>query len=305
VANLAFFKGQPTDYVAAYIGGRQVRAGLGLSFWYWRHKTQIAVVPTTETVAGFVFHESTANFQSVTVQGQLTYRVATPATALSLVNFTVDPRRGSYVTNEPERLPERITNIVQMETRDEILSRPLEAVLRDSRAIAQEVFRKVTESAALQSSGLELRSVYFLAVSPTPEVAKALEAEYRETLLRQADEAISARRAAAVEEERKIKEKELATEITLETQREQLIGLQGANLERQAETEGRAAEVRAQYDAKALATQLAAYEGQDAGLVLALALRDLGANAERIGNLTITSEMLSSVLEPLARKAKA
>ena len=77
--------------------------------------------------------------------------------------------------------------------------------------------------------GTELLSVYFVAVKPTPEVAKALEADYRETLLRKADMAIYARRAAAVEEERKIKENELNTEITLEEQRQKLVDLQGQN----------------------------------------------------------------------------
>lgn len=303
--NLAFFKGQPTDYVAAYVGGRQVRAGLGLAFWYWRHKTQIAVAPTTEAVASFVFHESTANFQAVTVQGQLAYRIANPATALTLFNFGVDPRSGRYRTAEPERLPDRIANTVQMATRDEILRRPLEAVLRDSRAIAEEVFQKAAADPALASSGIELRSVTFLAVSPTPEVAKALEADYRETLLRRADEAIAARRASAVEEERKIKEKELATEVALETQRKELIALQGANAESQAEAQGRAAAILATHEAEAVASLLASYQGQEPALVLALAMRDLGANADRIGNLTITPDLLSSVLaqQPSNRKA--
>jgi len=54
-----------------------------------------------------------------------------------------------------------------------------------------------------------------VAAKPTPEVAKALEAEYCETLLCEADMAISARRATAVEEEWKIKGNELNTKIAL------------------------------------------------------------------------------------------
>ena len=68
-----------------------------------------------------------------------------------------------------------------------------------------------------------------MAAKPTPEVGQALEAEYRETLLRKADEAIYARRAAAVQEERKIKENELSREIALEEQKKKLIDLQGEN----------------------------------------------------------------------------
>src|SRR5205823_3572645 len=102
--------------------------------------------------------------------------------------------------------------------------------LRDSQAIAAEVLRRLQQGTMLpQTIGVELLSVYFLSTRPTPEVAKALEAEYRETLLRKADEAVYLRRAAAVDEERKIKEKELNTDKTLEEQRRALIVLQGEN----------------------------------------------------------------------------
>ena len=109
-------------------------------------------------------------------------------------------------------------------------------------------------------------SVYFLSTRPTPEVAKALEAEYRETLLRKADEAIYARRAAAVDEERKIKEKELSSDRALEEQRRELIVLQGENAKQEAENRGRALELESQYRAKAVrATKpvVAGREGPD------------------------------------------
>src|SRR5262249_30929452 len=79
------------------------------------------------------------------------------------------------------------------------------------------------------------------------ETSKALEAEARERLLREADDAIYARRNNAVEQERKIKENELNTEvavqakqreieetrltgqIALEEQRRQLVNTQAAN----------------------------------------------------------------------------
>ena len=77
--------------------------------------------------------------------------------------------------------------------------------------------------------GVELLSLNFTSVSPNPEVGKALEAEYRESLLRRADEAIYARRAAAVEEEGKIKSNELEGEISLARERERLIDLEAAN----------------------------------------------------------------------------
>jgi hypothetical protein len=127
-------------------------------------------------------------------------------------------------------------------------------------------------------------------------VAKALEAQYRETLLRRADEAIYARRAAAVEEERKIKENELNTDITLEQRRRELIDLQGANTLQEAEFRGRALVQEGDYKATAIERELGAYHDQDPRLLLALALKDLGANAGSIGNLTVTTELLAGLL---------
>jgi hypothetical protein len=144
--------------------------------------------------------------------------------------------------------------------------------------------------------GVELLSVFFTSARPTPEVAKALEAEYRESLLRKADEAIFARRAAAVEEERKIKEKELSTDITLEQQRRKLIDLQGENSLVEAENQGKALELAGEYKARAKQAEIDVYAKLEPRSVLALAMTELGQNADHIGNLTITSEMLASLL---------
>jgi hypothetical protein len=123
----------------------------------------------------------------------------------------------------------------------------LEDVLSQYEAMAANVQGRIKQSALLEPLGAELLSVYFIAAKPTPEVAKALEAEYRETLLQKADMAISARRAAAVEEERKIKENELNTEIALEQQRHQLIDVQGNNELQEAANRGKAMEEEASY----------------------------------------------------------
>jgi Membrane protease subunits, stomatin/prohibitin homologs len=293
---IGYFKGQPTEYVIRYTGGRVAQEGQGLSFFYLRPSTSIVAVPTSSTDVGFVFHEQTGNFQSVAIQGQFTYRVVNPRQAAALLNFTIDPRDRKFLTADPEKMPQRITNILQMETRREVLARSLEETLRQSETIAATVLTRVRAQGLLEPMGVELLSVYFLSAKPTPEVAKALEAEYRETLLRNADEAIYARRAAAVEEERKIKENELATDIALEQQRQQFIALEGENARQEAEFRGQALEQEAAYRSRALAMELEPYRSLDPRATLALALRDMGQNADKVGNLTITSEILSSLM---------
>ncbi len=305
--NIGFYKGEPTDYIIKFAAGRAVKEGAGLSFFYLKHSTQIVAVPTISQDAAFVFNEVTRDFQSVTIQGQFTYRATDPRKLAALLNFTVDPLHNKYVSEDPERLRQRITNVIQTEARGEILRRSLEEAIRDAQAIAAVVLKRGHDSGALEALGLEISNIYFLSVRPTPEVAKALEAEYRESLLRKADEAIYSRRAAAVEQERQIKENEQNTAILLEQQREKLIEQQGKNAQQEAELQGvaleheaeyraRASEREAQAKGKALELELAAYRNLDPRLVAGLALRELGQNAAKVGNLTITSEVLAELL---------
>jgi hypothetical protein len=58
--------------------------------------------------------------------------------------------------------------------------------------------------------------------SSPPETARALEAEAREKMFRESDEAIYARRNSAVQQERAIKENELNTEIAVENKKRQI-----------------------------------------------------------------------------------
>ena len=45
----------------------------------------------------------------MTLQGQFTYRITDPQKAAALLNFTIDPRKRVYLSNDPERLPQRLT----------------------------------------------------------------------------------------------------------------------------------------------------------------------------------------------------
>jgi regulator of protease activity HflC (stomatin/prohibitin superfamily) len=294
--NVGFFKAQPTEYVIEFRDGRVVREGHGLAFYYLQHNTHLAVVPTTRKDVEFVFAEVTADFQTVTLQGQFSYQVADPRRVAALLNYTIDPRRRAYVSDDPERLSQRVGTVIQLAVRTEIQRRPLAEALRLAESVAAAVLQRVREGDALADLGVELRHVYVLAIKPTPEVAKALEAEYRESLLRRADEAIYARRAAAVDEEHKIRETELNSQVALEEQRLRLIDWEGSNAQREAEYRGRAVEQEAAYRARALEQELAVYRALDPPTILALAFKELGHNAGRVGNLTITSEILAALL---------
>lgn len=290
-----FFKGRPNEYVIKYVSGKPTRKGEGLSFTYLSFQTNVVVIPTNSSESAFVFRDMTSNFQEVVVQGQVTYRVSEPLKTAALLNFIIDPRRRNYLSKDPETIPNRVINVLQAKVHEQVLTRSLEESIRDSEKIANAIYDGVRQDPTLEDLGIQVLTVHIQSIRPTPEVAKALEAEYREALLRKADEAIYNRRASAVEEERKIKEKELATNVVLEQQRRELIDLQGQNTLDEARNKAAAEEITSQSHAEALQRELNAYQNLDPRTLAALGFHKLAEKgAERI---TITSEVLSALLD--------
>lgn len=281
----AYFKAEPTEYILAYANGKIFCQGAGKAFWYWRPRTSIVMVPISTVDAPFVFNEMTGNFQAVTLQGQVTYRITAPETLSHLLNFTINPRTRSYRSDDPEKLAQRIVNIVQMQTRKEMQQLSLEEALHYSEPLARSVLAALHQEQALIEMGVECVSLFYTAIKATPEMTKALEAEVRETLQKRADQAIYSRRADAVEQERKIKQNELATSILLEQRRRELVDLQGENARKVAE-----------FEAEAIRVRLVPYQELAPSQLLALSFRNFADNAQKIGNLTITSEILEQIL---------
>lgn len=59
---------------------------------------------------------------------------------------------------------------------------------------------------ALKALGIDILDVSIAAITPSPETLKALEAQARESILKEADDAIYARRNFSFEQERMIRE---------------------------------------------------------------------------------------------------
>lgn len=282
---IAYFKAEPTEYIITYVNGQVRQRGAGRAFWYWRPSTSIVRISTATIDALFALNETTGNFQSVTLQGQVTYRIAAPETTAALLNFTINPRTRAYQSDDPDKLSQRIINVVQSLTRAELRLLTLEEALRGAEPLATSVLERLQGEQLLKALGVECLSLFFTSIKTTPELSRALEAEYREALQQRADQAIYARRAEAVEQERKIKQNELSTEVDLEQRRRELVGLQGEN-----------ARAQATFEADALRIQLDPYRDLDQRMLLALAFRDFAGNAQKIGNLTISSEILEQLL---------
>jgi len=218
---LRFIKAQPTDYVIQFRDGRPLREGAGLSMFYFAPTSSFVVVPTASVNEPFMFAEVTADYQEVTIQGQVTYRIADPRSTAVLLSFSLNAK-GRYASDDPEKLSQRVINQVQVAMRAKIQSTPLKDVLGAGEDWVAEIRTNLQQAQTIAALGLEVLGLSVLAIKPTPETGRALEAEAREALLRRSDEAIYARRNAAVEQERAIKENELNTEVAVENKKRQI-----------------------------------------------------------------------------------
>jgi hypothetical protein len=321
---LAYLKAAPTTYVLHYDRGRLRREGAGLAFLYVRATSTLVAVPLAARGVPFAFADTTADFQSVTLQGQLTYRVADPRRLAAVFDFSIRPN-GSYRSDDPDKVPERLVETLQILARAALQRRTLRAALTDAEAMRAEVLDAIRGAQPVSLLGLEILDLAILAVRPTPEMARALEAEAREALQRHADEAIYARRNAAVEQERQIRESELETELAVQAKqrriRETQVAADIAVEERRAAlVERRSANERTDADARAYALRatlepvrsidprilLAVTAGSaDPKAMIALAFRELAENASHIGSLNVTPDLLQALITPPAVAAAA
>ena len=216
-----YIKFDSTTYVIRYKKGKIKSEGRGLAFWYYAPSASIVAIPMGSSDAQFFFEGSTKDFQTVSIQGQITYKIEHPKQLAELLDYTVD-RRGRYTSDDNEKLQQRIINEAQAGLSTFMQGLELRETLRGAKSISEQIRKELTESEAIRMLGIVPLSVNILGVKASPEMTRALEAETRESLQQEADKAIYKRRNFAVEQERQIKESELNTEIAVEEKKKQI-----------------------------------------------------------------------------------
>ena len=144
------------------------KEGQALSFYYLKRRTSIVIVPVSSADAAFVFNEQTGNYQAVTIQGQLTYRIIEPRRTMEMLNYVIEPRRREHVSQDPERLKQRIVVAVQMETRRQVERMSLEEALGNAASISEQVQEEVGSRGLLAPIGVELLSLNYHLRQPQP-----------------------------------------------------------------------------------------------------------------------------------------
>ncbi len=331
---IKYVKTPPTMFLQQYKGGKIRREGIGLSFLHYAPTTTLVAIPIGTTEAPFMFEEITADFQEVTLQGNITYRIAEPTKIANLLDFTLQANGRDYTTDDPQKLEQRIITLVTVAIRKELKAMKLRQALKAVENLAEAVYPLLAEAKEIQGLGIEIMGMAILAIRPTPETARALEAEAREQILKEADDAIYFRRNAAVEQERKVKENELNTEVAIENKKRQIQdakmeaerakqekqhALRAAETEFQVEQEARRKEyvelaaqnTKNEAEAKAYgmqkmmeaigvldvkALQAIAMTGMKPDQLIANAFQELAGNADKIGQLNITPDLLTQLI---------
>lgn len=332
---MAYIKIPPSHYVMQYSSGKIVRSGTGLAFFYFKPSTSLVVIPIGSADVPYIFNEISGDFQALTIQGQLTFRIKEPQKLAQFLNYTVNGAPEKFISDDPQKLQQRLINLLQVLVRAEIQHLPLRDAIYASEAVANSVYAKFAESEALTTLGIELLAISIQAIRPIPEMARALEAESREALLRRADQAIYDRRNSAVEQERRIKENELNTEIAiedkkrqiretrvdadlaveskeqqvrvsklqgqivLENERKNLVAARSENVCAEADAEMYAvqASLKALQELKPEVIQMLAVQSADPRRMVSMAFKELAQNAKKIGNLNISPELLQLLMQ--------
>jgi len=329
-----FIKFQPSDYVLKYKNGKIVKEGIGISFNYFAPTTSIVVVPVGSVDVPFIFEEVTSDFQNVTVQGQITFRIIDRKKIASLLNYTLDIRGKGYASDDPKKLQQRVINIVRVLTKKTLEGLHLKDAIKSSELLAGDILNDIRSNSEIGAIGIEILGLSILAILPTKETSRALEAQAREEILKSADDAIYERRNASIEQERRIKENEFNTEIAIETKKKQVRETQieaersiqqkqnqlldeQLNFETTMEEKKKAfielsiQNSKANADAKAyeLNAVMKALEGTDPVVIqslasigmqpnqlIAKAFQDLAGNAQKVGQLNISPDLLQGLL---------
>jgi hypothetical protein len=336
INRLALFRhlrAEPNQFVLHYRRGRLARSGVGLTYWFHPLSAAVAQVPVEDIETTFVLRERSADFQEVTVQLTLTYRVVDPEKAARRINFSISIESGAWVEQPLQRLESMWARWARHPVRSCLIAMDLVDVVRVGADRTRDALDgALQENAEIAEIGLALVDVQVDQVASTAELERALQTPTREEIQQKADEATFQRRAMAVEKERAIKENELATEIELARRQEALIQQEGANqmlaINQEAErkrfaveaevergtiaAEGNAHQVRIRAEAEAEARRqlldvetdaearrVQVWKDAPPSVTLGLAAQRFAEKVDHIGHLNLTPDLLGQSLQRL------
>lgn len=334
--SITYKKFEPTEYVMKVKRGKIVQKGLGLSFFYNTMTTSMMVIPATAFDASFAFNDiMTADFQSINVQGDISYVIMDYEKASKMVDFSYKGKKEylTVLTEAKQKMAKRIMNLAKVYVTKFISGKNVRDAIISADELAGTLRENIKEDETIKEFGLELISISILGILAQSDTRKALEAATREEILKQQDDAIYKRRNAAIEQERIVKENELNTEIKVaekqkekrekEMEMKRLVQEKQAELDAgklandirleeencklvdlQTENEKKKSDAKA-YDSEVLLKTFAGVDkdvvkalvtsGMDSKALIAKAFVEIGDKADKIGVLNVSPDLLETL----------
>ncbi len=200
---LRHLRSEASVHVTHYRRGRKRKAGRGLAFWFRPDGASIAEIPLDDRDMPFLFRGRSKDFQEITAQGLITWRVADPEGLAERLDFTIDLKTGAYLAEPLDQVATLLTGLARQEALRYLAELPIGELLENGPAPVQAcVERGLTSAERLTAMGIEAVSVRLADLAPSAELDRALQTPTFEALQQRAEQETFERRALAVEKER-------------------------------------------------------------------------------------------------------
>ena len=150
---LRHIKAPPTLWLLHYRSGRLVRQGAGISFFYFAPSAVLAAVPVNVQEADFVFSALSSDFQEISVQGSVHFRIDRPEECAQHLDFALD-ERGRSNPETLEQLRNRLAGAVQVVAAEALQRLPLLQALQQAQPLAGAIQRQLQADGEVQKLGI-------------------------------------------------------------------------------------------------------------------------------------------------------
>jgi regulator of protease activity HflC (stomatin/prohibitin superfamily) len=305
---VAQLRSDASSHIIRYRKGRVRQSGRGLVFWFRPETASIAELPMDDREMVLFVNGRSQDFQTIAVQGTLTWHVADPALLAERVDFSIGLFTGAYQGEPIERIETRLAGLANQTVLQYLSEAPVRALLDAGvEPLRVRLQTMLAEDASLAEIGIAVVAVRLTNLAPSSELERALQTPTFESLQQKADQATFERRALAVEKERAIAENELANRTELARREKMLIAEEAENARNRATGLAEAQQVEAGAEAERIRTvesarseaeqaRIAIYRDLPPSVLLGLAARELAGKLDTIEHVNVTPDLLAAVL---------
>lgn len=312
---IAQLRSDASNHIIRYRSGKVRQSGRGLVFWFRPETASIAELPMDDREMALFVKGRSQDFQTVAIQGTLTWHVVDPELLAARVDFSLGLVTGAYKSEPIQRIETRLAGLVNQAALQYLALAPVRALLDGGpEPLRHQLEAILAGDPALAEIGIAVTAVRLTNLAPSSELERALQTPTFEGLQQKADQATFERRALAVEKERAIAENELANKTELARREMLLITQEAENARNRATGHAEAQQIEAAAEAERIRTvesakaeteqaRMTIYRDLPPSVMLGLAARELAGKLDTIEHLNITPDLLATVLGEFRRDA--